>query len=133
MRRVFLTREELPALLRGTLSGEPVALRRVLGARRSGRVGLLLALPAAALALPLHAWPAGLAVHLLLSIVGTWGIRRPLRLRLLEYQRVALWTIALPLWIAAPLRWLDFGQLPALIALTLGHALLWRGLRTLAK
>ena len=41
-RRVFLAPNEVPGLMLGALLGESVAFRRILGARRAGRIGLAL-------------------------------------------------------------------------------------------
>ena len=127
-RRVFVARAEVPGLLRGVLAGDGVALRRVLGARRGGRYGVLLALAGALLAIPVEALAVPLACHAVLSLAGHFVGRAP-RLGPWEYQRVALWALALPLFAAAPLRWLGVGGLAVVLAVGVAHGLLWRGLR----
>ncbi len=127
-RRVFVSRAEVPGLLRGVLAGDGVALRRILGARRGGRYGILLAFAAALLAIPADTLVAPLVWHAVLSLAGYFVGRAP-RLGPWEYQRVALWALALPLLAAAPLRWFGAGTLAALLAVTVAHGLLWRGLR----
>jgi len=132
-RRVFVARAEVPRLLRGVVAGDGVALRRILGARRGGRYGALLALAATLLAVPLGSLAVPLACHALLSVAGHFVGRAP-RLAPWQYQRVSLWALALPLLCAAPFRWLGAGwlgagDLPAVVAVGVAHGLLWRGLR----
>jgi hypothetical protein len=128
MRRVFLRVEEIPRLFAGLLRGEPVAMRRILGARRAGRVGALLA------ALGVLAWlgePAifGLAIGQLAIALPGAALSRP-PLSWLEYQRLSLWLAGAALLAAAPLH-----AAPALAPhgvwlLWLGsHLWLWRALR----
>lgn len=128
MRRVFLTRAEVPGLLWGALTGDATSLRRILGARRGGRYGAVLAALATLLAIPPAALAAPVLVHLGLSVAGHFATRPP-AVGPRQYQRLVMWTLAGPLLLAAPLRLLEVGVLPAILALALGHGLLWNGLR----
>ncbi len=131
-RRLFLMAHEVPALLAGSLRGEAVALRRILGARKGGRIGAALALGALALAAPgLQA--AGLAVTLwlFLCMLGTVIYRSSSGLSLREWLRLTLWTGAPMLLVAALVRLVWPGSaLPVLAAVVIGHALLSRGVRS---
>jgi hypothetical protein len=127
VRRAFLDARELPRLCWGALSGSDVALRRILGARRAGRVGVLgAALALCAAVPPRDLWVMG-AAHALLSLgsrpwLGVLGAK--------QQQRLVLW-LAAPLLAAAALaRALGAPPLaPALLALVAAHALLARHLR----
>ncbi len=129
-RRVFLRASEVPGLLLGVCRGEPVAQRRVLGARRGGRIGLILGLAALALAVPNWTTAAGLALlHLACTLgLGFVGGRSPLRE--LQRLRLSLWTGAPPLLLATALRLLwPESPAPALAGLVSGQLLLYRALR----
>jgi hypothetical protein len=128
MRRVFLQVDEIPGLFAGVLRGEPVAMRRILGARRAGRVGALLG------ALGALAWLgepalAGLCLGQLAIALPGAALSRP-PLTWLEYQRLSLWLAGAALLAAAPLR-----AAPALaphgvwLIWLAAHLWLWRGLR----
>ena len=128
MRRVFLENGEVPALLVGVARGDRVAMRRVLGARRGGRVGVALGLLGLLLAVSPDwmAWAIG--VQLLLGLPGG-RLARP-RLSWLEYERLSLWLVGAALIAVAPLR----PFLPEIAPLALGgvlaaHLWLWRSLR----
>lgn len=129
-RRVFLETRELPGLVVGTALGEPAACRRVLGARRGGRVGVGLALAALALAAPsTSAALAASALHVALGLALGLANRRIGMHTTREVQRLAVWTVLTPLCVAALARalagpsWLPLG-----IAVVAGQALLWRAL-----
>ncbi len=129
-RRVFLRASEVPGLLLGVCRAEPVAQRRVLGARRGGRIGLFLGLVALALAVPDWSTAGGLA---LLHLVSTFGLGRVgglSPLGELQRLRLSLWTGAAPLLLAAALRliWAE-SLVPALAGLVAGQLLLYRALR----
>ncbi len=130
-RRLFLTPREVPGLLVGAVRGDPVSLRRILGARRAGRTGLALALTALALAAPsLAVALIALALHLSLALYVVIPRRGAIELTALQELLLSLWTVA-PLLVAlASLRLIWPGSpLPALIAVPMGHLLVWRGLR----
>lgn len=130
-RRVFLSGAEVPGLLRGVLAGDATCFRRILGARRGGRYGALLA----GVALLLAVSPADLAVPLIvhagLSLAGHFAGRSGSEPRLgaRQYQRVVLWALAIPLALSAPFRLVSAGAVPAILAIAVGHGLLWSGLR----
>ncbi len=130
-RRVFLAPREVPGLLVGALRGDPVALRRILGARRAGRTGLALALAALALAAPsLGAALLALALHLFLALYVVIPRRGSIPLTVFQELLLSLWMVA-PLFVAlASLRiiW-PSSALPVIAAVLLGHTLVWRGLR----
>lgn len=128
MRRVFLTRAEVPGLLRGVLTGDATALRRILGARRGGRYGASLAALAAVAAVPPGALLALVVAHLGLSFAGHFAARTA-DLGPRQYQRLVMWALAAPLLVSTPLRLLGLGALPAIVAIAVGHGLLWSGLR----
>ena len=102
MRRAFLRAQEIPALVIGVARGKPVAMRRVLGARRAGRVGVALALLGVLLAVPAHAvgWLA--AAQLAIGLPAAALSRPPLAW--LEYQRLSFWLVGSALISAAPFR-----------------------------
>ncbi len=131
-RRFFVVTAEFPGLLFGVLRGEPVALRRGIGARGAGRWGIALSLLALVGAAPLPALPRLLAAHLALSLVGWLVVRMPVlrkdavaprrsALTLRQHQRLVLWACPLLLLGAALLRSLG-SALPALAALAIAHA-----------
>jgi len=135
MRRVFLQRGEIAGLLRGALLGHATSLRRILGARRAGRIGSTLALGAAALAIPPAdlAWP--LLAHLVLSILGPRYATPSAGIGARQYQRIALWALAATLALSLPHRLmlqlgvgLEGGAVPVLAVLC-AHLALWNGLR----
>jgi hypothetical protein len=128
---VFLERGEIAGLAIGTARGEPVACRRVLGARRGGRVGFVLALGGLALAAP-DARTALLAalLHVGLGLLVGLGSRRRTGHTTREVQRLALWTVLTPLGVAAIARLAGFGS-PQLVfaAAIVGQLLLVRAVR----
>lgn len=134
-RRVFLEWGEVPRAAWGALRGEAVALRRILGARKAGRIGVGIALVALLLAAPLDAVVPLAAGHLLVAL-GVWGVlgRGP-GLRPREVLRLSLWPVAPLLLAAAALRGFSDGSpVPAAAAIALASALLARGLsRGLAR
>ncbi len=131
-RRVFLVPREVPGLLVGSVRGDPVALRRILGARRAGRTGLVLALAALTLAVPsLAVALLALTLHLFLALYVVIPRRGSIPLTVFQELLLSLWTVA-PLFVAlASLRLIwPSSPLPALAAVLLGHLLVWRNLRT---
>jgi len=129
-RRVFLETHELPALVAGAALGDAAACRRVLGARRGGRIGVGLALLALALAAPsLRAALGACALHVAATLALGLANRRVGAHTTREVQRLALWTVVIPLCVVALAR-VALG--PSVLALALavlaGQALLWRGL-----
>lgn len=128
MRRVFLQMNEVLPLLVGVARGDPVALRRVLGARRAGRIGLAIGLAGLLLAVPRSAWPLLVALQLVAGLPGA-ALARP-RLGFLQYQRLSLWIAGSALLAAAPLRAAGIPALAVSSALWFAaHLLLWRHLR----
>jgi hypothetical protein len=130
-RRFFVVSREIPHLLLGAVLGEPVSLRRILGGRRAGRIGVALFAVGLFCAFP----PGGVAVGLLAQLAVAWILGAQPRsappLRYLERLRLSLWTTAPPLIAALPLRLLlPSTVVPGLVAVLVGHALLVRGLRT---
>ena len=129
-RRLFLVGSEVPGLLAGSLRGDAVALRRILGARRGGRIGAGLALASLALAVPsVGVATATFALWVMLCAVGARLYREASGLGLRPWLRLSLWTTAPALLAAALLRFTGAaGVLPA-VAVVAGYALLWRGVR----
>jgi hypothetical protein len=130
-RRVFVEGHELVGLVIGTARGDAVACRRVLGARRGGRLGFGLALLGLGLAAPgVRVALAAAALHVVLGLgVGLFARRRSGH-RTREVQRLALWTVLTPLGVAALARLLGFGSARLCFAAALvGQVLLVRALR----
>lgn len=127
-RRVFLEAHEIPALILGTARGEPAAGRRVLGARRGGRIGVGLALGALALAAPTAGAALGAtALHVALALALGLANRRRRSHTTREVQRLAVWTVVTPLCAAALARPFAGGSaLPLYAAVLAGQALLSR-------
>ncbi len=130
-RRVFVENHEIPWLVIGTARGDAAACRRVLGARRGGRVGFVLALTGLALAAPnLRAAFVSALVHVVLALLVGIGARRRGGQTTREVQRLALWTVLTPLGVAALARLAGFGSLRlCLAAAIVGQILLVRALR----
>jgi hypothetical protein len=130
-RRVFLASNEVPGLMLGALLGESVAFRRILGARRAGRIGLALALVGLALAAPsLPTVPLLVVLHLLLALFVVVAVSGPVTLSLIEELRLSLWTVAPLLVLFAVLRLIwPASWLPAVAAVVVAHLLVWRGLQ----
>lgn len=129
-RRVFVVAAEIPGLLVGACRGEPVALRRVLGARRSGRIGILLCGAALGAAAAPRDWWIVVAAHASLSAL-TWSLfARSVGLRPRAQQRLLLWLLIPALLCAAALR-LIFGAswLWPVAAVAAAHAVLVRHLQ----
>jgi hypothetical protein len=122
-RRFFVVSAEFPGLLFGVLRGEPVALRRIIGARGAGRWGIALSALALAGSAPAHALGALLAAHAALSLAGWLAVRARSEVTLRQHQRLLLWACPLLLLGAALLRGLGSAW-PALGALALAHAAL---------
>jgi len=129
-RRSFIQAHELPGLLLGAGLGRPVALRRVLGARRGGRIGVMIAGALALLAArDAGALSFGLSSYVCLATLtairhGSRGFGGYRSLRLL------LWTLPGPLVAALAASALGLHSrlgLPA--AVIAAWVLLERGLR----
>jgi hypothetical protein len=130
-RRVFVERREIPGLVIDTARGDAVACRRVLGARRSGRIGLTLALAGLALSAPsLRAALLAALIHVSLGLLVGIGARRRSFHRTREVQRLAVWTVLTPLGVAVLARLLGFGSPWLCVAAAIvGQLLLVRALR----
>lgn len=129
-RRTFLVAREIPGLVGGVLRGEPPAMRRVLGARRGGRYGAVMAAAGLIAAVPVRALPLVALLGLAAAAAGALAGRRAHEMGLYEYLRLSLWAVAPLLWLAAPLRLLEPDALaPGIFGVGVGHALLWRGVR----
>jgi hypothetical protein len=130
-RRAFLELHELPALVLGVARADPAACRRVLGARRGGRAGFLLACATLAAASPSLRFAAAIAAfHVVLTLWTGLAGRRHRSHTTRQVQRLALWTALVPAFIAVLARPF-FGHgggtlLPA--AVIAGQVLLWRAL-----
>ena len=114
----------------GAALGHPVALRRLLGARRAGRYGIGATLIAAAAALPAELLPLALIAHLVASALGMLLANSEAALQAMQYQRLSLWVLAPVLAGLATLRL--FGEaapLTSCTAIGFAHLLLWRGMR----
>jgi hypothetical protein len=128
-RRVFVEANEAPALVLGALRGDPVALRRILGARRGGRIGVVAGALALAIAAPPRAWLALGAAHMAVAL-GVWAAtRQRTGLAVREVLRVSLWPAFPLVALAATLRlvWPDAAW-PALAAILAAGALVFRAL-----
>jgi hypothetical protein len=130
-RRVFVERREVPALVLGTARGDAVACRRVLGARRGGRIGFALALAGLALAAPsLRVALLAALVHVVLGLLLGLRARAKSFQTTREVQRLALWTVLTPLGVAVLSRFAGFGAPWQVVAAACaGQLLLWRALR----
>ena len=128
-RRIFLTPGEIPERLAGALRGDSASLRRILGARRAGRIGAALLLAGALAAFPLRWLLVGLLLHLgLACVLRRWPSATP-RLSIAQRIRLASWTTGPTLLAFAALRLLwPESLVPGLLGLALGQALLVRGL-----
>lgn len=130
-RRFFVERREIPGLVVGSARGNAVACRRVLGARRSGRIGFTLALAGLALSAPsLRAALLAALIHVSLGLLVGIGARRRSFHRTREVQRLAVWTVLTPLGVAVLARLLGFGSPWLCVAAAIvGQLLLVRALR----
>ena len=124
-RRVFIEMHELPGLLRGLVRGEARSQRRILGARRGGRYGVLFTALGLLLAAPPGDWPALLGAHVALSLVAL-PLQRRHGLDPRENQRLALWWLGIALALCALPRALGAPELPvamgAVALAQIGHA-----------
>ena len=84
-RRVFISAGEVPHLLTGAVLGRPVALRRLLGARRAGRYGLAATLICALAALPADLLPLALITHVAASALGMLLANSEAELEVMDY------------------------------------------------
>jgi len=129
-RRVFISAGEVPRLMVGAALGRPVALRRLLGARRAGRYGVIATLITAAAALPAELLPLALITHVAASALGMLLANSEAGLGVIDYQRLSLWGLTPVLAGLAALRL--FGEaapLTSCAAIGFAHLLLWRGMR----
>jgi hypothetical protein len=129
-RRSFIEWREVPGLLVHAALGRDVALRRVIGARRGGRIGAILAaVPAWLAATDLAAALAGLGAYAGFAALTAAGHRRS-GLGGYRALRLLLWTLPGPLLAAAATRGLgSSSRLLLPLAVGVGWALLERGLR----
>jgi hypothetical protein len=124
MRRVFLRNGEIPELLAGVATGKPAALRRILGARRGGRVGVALGIAGLLLAFPVAYMPWVAAAQLALGFAGV--LARP-SLDWREYERLSLWAAGAVLIATSVIRLVaDIPATHAALALAAHAVLLWR-------
>jgi len=130
-RRVYVARREIPGLVLGTARGDPVACRRVLGARRGGRIGFTLALAGLALTAPsLRVALLAAFVHVVLGLLLGLRARAKSFQTTREVQRLALWTVLTPLGVAMLARFAGFGApWHGVAAAIAGQLLLVRALR----
>jgi hypothetical protein len=129
-RRVFVEPAEVPGLCAGVLRAERAALRRVLGARRAGRIGAFAGLAALLLAAPWPGAAALAALHGALALGVGWVTRGSAALSAREVLRLSTWPAAPLLLLAALVRLLaPHSAVPALLAILCANALLWRAVR----
>ena len=130
-RRVYVERREILGLVLGTARGDAVACRRVLGARRGGRIGFALALAGLALAAPsLRVALLAAFVHVVLGLLVGLRARAKSLQTTREVQRLALWTVLTPLGVAMLARFTGLGAAWQCVAAALaGQLLLLRALR----
>jgi hypothetical protein len=129
VRRVFLDPREVPQRIVGAIRGDPTSIRRILGGRRSGRIGALLLLGGGMAAFPPEYVWVGLSIHLLLTAVLSRTPRSAPTLGLTARIRLACWTTGPSLILCSALRILwPGGMIPGLVGVIIGQALLFRGL-----
>jgi ABC-type dipeptide/oligopeptide/nickel transport system permease subunit len=130
-RRVFVERREIPGLVLGTARGDAVACRRVLGARRGGRIGFTLASAGLALSAPsLRTALLAALLHVSLGLLVGIGARVRSGHRTREVQRLAVWTVLTPLCVVMLVRLAGFGSpWHCSAAAVAGQLLLVRALR----
>ncbi len=131
MRRVFVEVREVPGLVAGALKGEPAAVRRILGARRAGRIGLGLFGIGLVLGLPTGPWTLiGGALQLGSAFaLRPWPRSAP-RLTWIERTRLSLWTTGPILVLCGAFAIVLPGNpLPGLVGMAAGQVLLIRGIR----
>ena len=130
-RRVFVERREIPGLVAGTARGNAVACRRVLGARRGGRIGFTLAAAGLALSAPsLRTALLAALLHVSLGLLVGIGARVHSGHRTREVQRLAVWTVLTPLGVVMLVRLVGFGSpWHCFAAAIVGQLLLVRALR----
>ena len=130
-RRSFVVAAEVPGLLLGAVRGNATSLRRLLGARRTGRwgaglcaLGLLLAAPS------IDAAAAWIGLHVVLALYVVIPRGGAIGLSVRQELCLSLWAAAPLLVVLAGLRaiWPD-SWLPAVGAGLLGHLLVWVGVR----
>jgi hypothetical protein len=128
-RRSFVELREIPTLLLGAALGRDAALRRVLGARKTGRIGSALAAALGLIAAPdRSAMVVGLALYAGLAALS--ALRHRARgLGVYRTLRLLLWTIPAPLALAAVARLSGIHSRALLpLAVLAGWLLLERGL-----
>lgn len=130
VRRVFIEAREIPGLVLGALRGNAAVLRRLLGARRAGRIGLALALGWLLLTCPRPDLIIALILlHVTLTLAGAWLRRAPNPPGWLDQLRLSLWMVWPLLCVISPLTWIGLESiLPAVVAILAAQILLWRGL-----
>ena len=130
-RRVFVERREIAGLVIGTARGDAIACRRVLGARRGGRIGVMLALAGLAVSAPsLRVAFLAALVHVSLGLLVGIGARRRSGHHTREVQRLAVWTVLTPLGVVMLARLSGFGSpWHCFAAAIVGQLLLVRALR----
>ena len=126
-----MTAREIPGRLLGALRGDPVTFRRILGARRGGRVGLALFGLGVLAAFPLGwALPGGALQIATVAALRAWPRGGP-DLTLRERLRLSLWTTGPVLLVCGlPAALWPGSVLPGLSGLAIGQAILIRGLTT---
>ncbi len=131
MRRVFIEVGEVPRLVAGALKGEPAAVRRILGARRGGRIGIGLFGVGLLLGLPTGPWTL-IGAALLLGAafaLRPWPRSAP-RLTWIERTRLSLWTTGPILVLCGAFTLVLPGNpLPGLLGVAAGQVLVIRGIR----
>ena len=122
---------EVPELVAGALKGEPAAVRRILGARRAGRIGLGLFGIGLVLGLPTGYWTLiGAALQLGAAFgLRPWPRSAP-RLTWIERTRLSFWTTGPILVLCGAFTLVLPGSpLPGLFGMAAGQVLLIRGIR----
>ena len=125
-RRFFLRAHEIGPLFRGIVSGDPIALRRAIGARRSGRIAVLLGLLGLWLGTAGHGWYWVVLAQLAVTPVGARRCDPPLSR--IEYQRLSLWLAGPAAAFAFPWRGTEIGSIVCVALVLAAHLWLWRSL-----
>ena len=130
-RRNFLEYREVPRLLWGAGLGDAPALRRLLGARKGGRIGSVISVGLLTIAAPsFEAALVGAAAFLALGGVAAVRHREVQGLNLRQCLRLLLWTVPGPLALAGAAHLAGIESVvPLLLAAAFGYLLLDGGLR----
>ncbi|MCE2390947.1 MAG: hypothetical protein J4G09_05610 [Proteobacteria bacterium] len=130
-RRTFVELREVPGLLLGAVRADAAALRRVLGGRRGGRIGVLICTALMVLAAPTpRAAGIALAAYAGLGLATALVHRDRQGLGLKQSLRLLLWTAPAPLALAAIARLAGAASaVPLLLAVLVAYLLVERGLR----